>query len=93
MTLSKFKLPNINDNIQPFIEGQSVTSESDNWIETINPTDNSVLTRIPGGVISDVDKAVANSRKVFNEGIWRDQTPSQKKKVFERIYCFSGLAV
>lgn len=85
MTLSEFKLPNINNNIQPFIGGQSVTSESDNWIETINPADNSVLTRIPGGTISDVDKAVANSRKVFNEGIWRDQTPSQKKKVLHRF--------
>jgi len=67
------------------IGGKWVEARGGVWLETINPADESVLTRVPEGGADDVDLAVKAARQAFEEGPWRQMTPAERARILWRI--------
>ena len=53
------------------IGGQWVESLSGEALESVDPATGSLLTTIPRGDATDVDRAVAAARTAFESGPWR----------------------
>jgi len=53
-----------------FIDGEWVSGDSGESLESLCPGDNEVVARIQRGNTADVDRAVAAARKAFDEGEW-----------------------
>ena len=79
------KTMTINENISPFINGQYIASDSDTWVDVINPANNQHLYKIPTGSAEDANRAVVAARRNFCRGDWCDQPPSAKKAILHRF--------
>jgi aldehyde dehydrogenase (NAD+) len=66
-----------------FIGGAFVEPDSGDYMKTINPATEEVLSAIPAAGEADIDRAVAAARAAF-EG-WRDLDPSDRAKYLFRI--------
>jgi 4-guanidinobutyraldehyde dehydrogenase / NAD-dependent aldehyde dehydrogenase len=67
------------------IDGRFVDSRSGRKFNAINPVDNSVTAEISRSDASDVDLAVAASRKAFRLGVWSRMAPRQRMEVMYRF--------
>lgn len=67
-----------------FIGGKWVSSETGESAETFNPTTGEVLGRYSLATASDVDRAVASSRKAL-EGPWGKFTPADRQRVLLKL--------
>jgi len=59
-------------NIQPFIGGRYRASSSEELHQTLNPADETLLSRFSIGDAQDVDAAVRVARSRFDEGCWSE---------------------
>jgi acyl-CoA reductase-like NAD-dependent aldehyde dehydrogenase len=71
--------------VAPFIDGRLLESESEAEVEVINPSNGRHLLSIPEGCNTDADRAVASSRRAFEDGRWSDVAPSFRKKTLHRL--------
>ncbi len=53
-----------------FIDGQSVTSRSNDWLDVTNPATQEVISQVPFATREEVDAAVASAKKAFET--WKD---------------------
>lgn len=60
-------------------------AESGQTIECRNPFDGSLLSKVPAGSASDVDKAVAAARSALEQGEWSSMVPSQRGRILWKI--------
>lgn len=67
------------------LDGQWVPGVSGQWMEALNPATGKVLGRFPDSDAADVDRAVAAARKAFDQGEWRQMTPSQRSRILWRV--------
>ena len=67
------------------IDGRFVDSKSGRKFNATNPVDNSVIAEISRSNSSDVDLAVATSRKTFRSGVWSRMAPRQRMEVMYRF--------
>src|ERR1700685_3700075 len=67
------------------IDGRFVDSRSGRKFNAINPVDNSVTAEISRSDASDVDLAVAASRRAFRSGVWCRMVPRQRMEVMYRF--------
>ncbi|WP_313612896.1 aldehyde dehydrogenase [Agrobacterium sp.] len=68
-----------------FIDGTFVPAKSGKTFKTTNPATGEVLAEIAACDASDVDFAVAKAKEAFNDGRWRNQTPSERKAVLLKL--------
>ncbi|MEY4129302.1 MAG: hypothetical protein RIS81_1051, partial [Actinomycetota bacterium] len=69
---------------QLFIDGKFVDSASGKTFESINPRDNTVVANVAEGDKQDIDRAVAAARKSFNNGVWSEMAPLDRKNIMLR---------
>jgi acyl-CoA reductase-like NAD-dependent aldehyde dehydrogenase len=67
------------------IDGTLVPALSGRTFECISPIDGRLLTKVAACQGEDIGRAVANARAIFDAGVWRDQSPAQRKKVLLRL--------
>ena len=66
------------------IDGKRVDASNGESFEVLDPSDNSVLTRVPKGEKEDIDRTVKSARKAF-EGPWRKITVSERGKLMWKL--------
>ena len=64
-----------------FIDGEFVSAVSGATFDAISPIDQRVLAKVAAGDSHDVDKAVAAAKRTFENGVWRDLNPRDKKTI------------
>lgn len=67
-----------------FINNEYVKGTEGKTFETVNPSDESVITSVHEATEKDVDTAVAAARAAF-EGEWRRVTPSDRGKLLNKL--------
>ncbi|KAI9930607.1 hypothetical protein ASPWEDRAFT_171232 [Aspergillus wentii DTO 134E9] len=67
-----------------FIDNEFVKGSEGKTIETINPTDEKVITAVHEATEKDVDLAVAAARRAF-EGSWRKVTPTERGRLLNKL--------
>ncbi|GLS25089.1 aldehyde dehydrogenase family protein [Marinibactrum halimedae] len=75
-------------NLQPetraFINGEYQSAQSEKTFTRISPIDNQPLAEVARCDKADIDAAVACARKAFDQGVWKNQEPSERKQVLLR---------
>lgn len=66
---------------QMFIDGEFVSAVSGATFDAISPIDQRVLAKVASGDSIDVDKAVAAAKRTFENGVWRELNPRDKKAI------------
>jgi aldehyde dehydrogenase (NAD+) len=64
-----------------FIDGQFVRPSSDERIEVVSPSTETVVGSSPAGQPADFDRAVAAARAAFDHGPWPRMTPDERRAV------------
>ena len=67
------------------IDGKRVDSASGDTFEVLDPSNNTVLTRVPKGEKADIDRAVKSARNAFKNGPWRKLTVSERGKLIWKL--------
>ena len=68
-----------------FIDGDFVSSNSEERIEVEYPYDGTVWASVPSSTPEDVDRAVKSARESFEEGEWRGLLPSERASILHDI--------
>lgn len=68
-----------------FIDGASVDSLSDAWLEVRSPASGELVGRAPAGTEADVDRAVAAARASFRDGRWRSMALADRVAILNRL--------
>ncbi|TVR47521.1 MAG: aldehyde dehydrogenase [Rhodobacteraceae bacterium] len=63
------------------IDGQFVPAKSGATFETRNPYTGALIAALPACGAEDVDVAVAAARRSFEDGVWSDLHPSERKQI------------
>lgn len=71
--------------IQQYINGRFVESESGARFDNHSPFTNEVINRVSKGSKQEIDQAVAAAKKAFKEGPWGTMKVSERMKYIERI--------
>jgi acyl-CoA reductase-like NAD-dependent aldehyde dehydrogenase len=67
-----------------FIDGEFVAAQDGGLFETINPATGEVIMTVARGQGTDVDRAVASSRKAFKSGVWSRMDPRDRMEILYR---------
>jgi acyl-CoA reductase-like NAD-dependent aldehyde dehydrogenase len=70
---------------QAFIDGNYCDALDGGKLETKNPATGEIIASFAHCKASDVDKAVAAGRRVFNEGVWSRSAPEYRKEVLLKL--------
>ncbi len=70
---------------QALIDGKPVPAASGKTFATVSPRDGKVLAEVAACDREDVDRAVAAARRTFEQGVWRDRHPRERKAVLLRL--------
>ena len=89
MSQTKTHFHLIKDNIslttQAFIDGNYCDAAEGDRLETSNPATGETITSFAHCKATDVDRAVAAGRRVFNEGTWSRSAPEYRKEVLLKL--------
>jgi 4-(gamma-glutamylamino)butanal dehydrogenase len=75
----------LNTPTQAFINGKYVDAADGQTLDSFNPATGEVLARVADAGEADVAEAVRAARTAFDTGVWRDQSPAQRKAVLLRF--------
>ncbi len=67
------------------IDGREVAALSGATFASINPATGELLANVAACAAEDVDLAVKAARKAFNDGVWSQRTPAERKQVLLRL--------
>ncbi len=67
------------------IDGKRVDAASGETFEVLDPSTNSVLTRVPKGGKEDIDRAVKAARNAFENGPWGKLSVSERGKLIWKL--------
>lgn len=70
---------------QAIIDGKSVSSDSEETFDTLNPATGEVLAKIASCQEADVNRAVEAARNAFKSGVWSGMAPSERKAIMHRF--------
>jgi acyl-CoA reductase-like NAD-dependent aldehyde dehydrogenase len=70
---------------QLVIGGKSVPAASGETFETVSPTTNKPIGRVPRAGLADVEAAVRAARDAFDNGPWPRMTPLERSRILHRI--------
>ena len=89
LPLAKSDIAAIHARLQPkgqaFIDGRFANAASGETFANISPRDGAVIGQVAACDSADVDIAVRAARRSFESGVWRDQSPKDRKKVLQRF--------
>src|SRR6266702_323428 len=68
-----------------YINGESVSASSGEWLDTENPSTGEAWARIAKGNAADVNRAVEAAHAAFSTGPWAQMTPSQRGLLLHRV--------
>ncbi|MAE60215.1 MAG: betaine-aldehyde dehydrogenase [Planctomycetaceae bacterium] len=71
--------------MEMLVGDQKIASQSDRWVEVINPATEQVQSRVPDADAGDVDRAVCVARQAFEDGPWSRMTPSDRGKLMYKL--------
>jgi gamma-glutamyl-gamma-aminobutyraldehyde dehydrogenase len=75
----------LNTPTQAFINGKYVDAADGQTLDSFNPATGEILASVADGGEADVAEAVRAARAAFDTGVWRDQSPAQRKAVLLRF--------
>lgn len=67
------------------IDGREVAALSGATFASINPATGELLANVAACAAEDVDLAVKAARKAFNDGVWSQRTPAERKQVLLKL--------
>jgi betaine-aldehyde dehydrogenase len=70
---------------QHYINGEFVAPQGSATIDVIDPSTTEVIAKVPDGLASDVDRAVAAARAAFDEGPWKDTTAQDRGRALFKL--------
>ena len=70
---------------QLIVDGKSVPAASGKTFDTVSPTTNQAIGRVPQAGLEDVERAVLAARRAFDSGPWPKMTPQERSRVCHRI--------
>ena len=70
---------------QLIIGGKNVPAISGETFDTVSPTTNQAIGRVPKAGIADVELAVRAARDAFDNGPWPRMTPLERSRILHRI--------
>ena len=70
---------------QLLIDGKRVDAISGETFEVLDPSTNTVLTRVPKGGKEDINRAVEAARNAFENGPWKKLTVSERGKLIWKL--------
>jgi acyl-CoA reductase-like NAD-dependent aldehyde dehydrogenase len=70
---------------QALIDGRSVASRSGKTFADLSPIDGRHLAEVAAGEASDIDAAVQAARRAFEQRVWADRPPAERKRVLLRF--------
>ncbi len=68
-----------------WIDGRWETPAAARTLPVLNPADGSTLAHVALAEAADVDRAVASSRRAFDEGTWTRVAPAERSRCLERL--------
>lgn len=66
---------------QLLIDGAWCDARSGKTFDTVNPADETVITRVAEAGEADVDAAVQAARRAFDAGAWSSMSPAERGKI------------
>jgi betaine-aldehyde dehydrogenase len=78
-------IPSANDQLQMYIDGQWVTSESGEYREVFNPGTGERIARVAEAGQPEVDKAIRAARRAFDEDGWGESTALERAALLFRL--------
>ncbi|MFY4776688.1 5-carboxymethyl-2-hydroxymuconate semialdehyde dehydrogenase [Metabacillus sp. RGM 3146] len=73
------------EDIQLYINGEFISSESGSSFQNINPFTNEKINQVAEGRAEDIKKAVAAAKDAFEKGPWSSMKISERMKYINRI--------
>lgn len=70
---------------QLYIDGQWVRPKNGGTFDTIDPSDESVITQVAAATAEDIDLAVSAARRAFDEGPWSQMTGAERATILRAI--------
>jgi gamma-glutamyl-gamma-aminobutyraldehyde dehydrogenase len=70
---------------QAFIDGQACGASDGDTYDCINPANGQVLAAVAACSTADVDRAVAAAKRTFDDGIWSQTAPAERKAVMKKL--------
>lgn len=70
---------------QLVIGGKSVPAVGGETFDTVSPTTNLAIGRVPKAGLADVELAVAAARRAFDDGPWPRMTPLERSRILHKI--------
>lgn len=68
-----------------FVDGSFRPGNAGKTFKTINPATGETLAEVAACDVSDVDHAVVKAREAFEDGRWRNRSPSERKAVLQQF--------
>lgn len=81
----KAAVPQLKFRTQAFIDGRYVNATSGKTYVSINPATGKPLAQIAACEAADVDAAVKAARRSFEQGVWAQRPPAERKHVLLRF--------
>ena len=73
----------VREKFDHFIENEFVQPEAGNYLDSINPSDRTVFTKIAAGNSADINKAVSAAKSASIA--WADLRPFERGKILSEI--------
>ena len=70
--------------ISLLIGGERVKSQSEKWLEVLNPANQEVVARVPCATIEEVDAAIANAKEAFSS--WRKTSVPARMRIMMKYH-------
>ena len=72
----------MSEKLELFIDGQFIQSETENWIEVLNPATQEVLCEAPCATESEIENAISSAQAAFLT--WRETPPPERSRIMMR---------
>jgi len=67
------------------VAGKDCPSSNGRTYEVRNPYSDAVVATVPDATIEDLERAVAEARRAFDDGVWADRHPRDRAQVLSRV--------
>ena len=72
----------MSEKLELFIDGEFIQSETENWIEVLNPATQEVLCEAPCATESEIENAISSAQAAFLT--WRETPPPERSRIMMR---------
>ena len=73
----------MSEKLELFIDGEFIQSETENWIQVLNPATQEVLCEAPCATESEIENAISSAQAAFLT--WRETPPPERSRIMRRF--------